>query len=140
MKRQTFSKPYPIGCWLLAILLAGVCGCGHRATVTGKVTYQGRPVRHGTVILLGGDKMARAGVVQPDGSYLVEGVPPGSVKIGVISGDPSKGRSPMRDGKRVRPGRIEGWFPLPSKFEAPETSGLSCTVDSGHVNHDIELK
>ena len=138
MKRHTAGKLCRIGCWLLAILLVG--GCGHTATIAGKVTYRGRAVCHGTVVILSDDKTARSGVVKSDGSYAVEGVPLGSARIGVISSDPSKGRSVVRDGKRVRPGRIEGWFPLPPKFAAPETSGLTCAIDSGRVSHDIQLK
>ena len=39
---------------------------------------------------------------------------------------------------RVRPDKIKDWFPLPQKYESPESSGLSCTVVAGHLNHDIE--
>jgi hypothetical protein len=34
----------------------------------------------------------------------------------------------------------ENWFPLPLKYEDPETSGLSCTLSSGRASHDIDLK
>ena len=33
------------------VLLAALTGCGGTATVSGKVTYQGRPVLSGSVIL-----------------------------------------------------------------------------------------
>ena len=125
---------------LIPILLAGVCGCGNTAKVTGKVTYQGRPVCHGSVTFLSTDKTARSGIIEADGSYAVEGVPSGSVKIGVISRAPSKGHSLVRGGKRVRPKKIEGWFPLPPKFESPESSGLNCTVGSGRVGYNLDLK
>ena len=81
-----------------------------------------------------------SGVIEPDGSYAIEGVPQGTVKIGVISRDPWMGRSVVRDGKRVRPNKIEGWFPLAPQFEAPATSGLNCAIDSRHVSYDIDLK
>ena len=86
--------------WLfIAIFLAGAGGCGNTATVAGKVTYQGRPVIHGSVIFLSADKTARSAAIQPDGSYTVKSVPAGKVAIGVISRDPSKGRSVLRGGK-----------------------------------------
>ena len=101
--------------WLFPILLAGVCGCGNTAKITGKVTYQGRPVVHGSVTFLSADKTARSGVIEADGSYAVEGVPSGTVQIGVTSRDPSRGHTVVRDGRRVHPDKIEGWFPLPAE-------------------------
>ncbi len=120
--------------WILAGLALCACGCGG-ATVSGKVTYQGRPVTSGSVIILGADRQARSGVIEADGSYAVEGVTPGEVKIGVVSHDPAKGR---HQGKKPPPPRGT-WFPLPPRYEDPETSGLGCTVGGGQVRHDIEL-
>jgi hypothetical protein len=134
---------------LLPVLLAGVCGCDSRATVTGKVSYQGRPVTYGSVTFLSADKTARSGVIEPDGSYTVEGVPPGTAKIAVISRDPSKGRSIVRAHKPGQPEQgtassqptvVNAWFPLPPRFEDAKASGLDCTVDSRHVSHDIDVK
>jgi len=146
MKQKTYRKTPWIGWWLLPLLLAG---CGHSAKLTGKVTYQARPVCHGMVILVSADKTARSGVIESDGSYAVEGVPWGDTKIAVISRDPAKGRSATRaqkPGQTDKKGAssqgpaVEGWFPLPSQYEMPRTSGLRCTVDSGDVKYDIDLK
>ena len=129
--------------------LVGAGGCGNRATVCGRVTYQGRPVTYGAVIFVAGDRTARSAVIAPDGSYKIEGLASGALKIGVISHDPSKGRSakrrhkpaPPQDGSAGSPGSPgTAWFPLPARFETPATSGLDCTVGSGAVDHDIELK
>ena len=57
-----------IGGLFAAVLLAAVAGCGNSTTVTGKVTYGGRTVTHGSVILVGADKAAHAAVIGPDGS------------------------------------------------------------------------
>ena len=87
--------------------------------------------------------------IEPDGSYAIEGVPAGEVKIGIISRDPSRGRSTARRRKTVHQGEkgadkgeiaTQGWFPLPAPLEDPETSGQSCTVGSGDVSHDIDLQ
>jgi hypothetical protein len=130
---------------LAALATAGGCG-GPTTTVTGKVTYRGRPVTYGSVTFLSANKMARFGVIQPDGSYTVENVPPGTVRIGVISRDPAKSRAARRKRQSSPPGNppaasaATGWFPLPPQFETAETSGLSFTVTSGRVHYDIELK
>jgi len=132
---------------LLPILLAVAGGCNRTATVTGKVTYQGRPVTYGSVIFQSADKTARAGVIAADGSYRVEGVLPGRATIAVISQNPAKGRSVVRVGKPAPTATgaspsepATGWFPLPARFESPASSGLSCEVDPGPSSHDIELK
>jgi hypothetical protein len=132
---------------LVAVLIAGVGGCGKTARVTGKVSYQGRDVVYGSVVFLGADNKAHSGVIGPDGTYTVEGVPPGEAKISVLSRDPSKGRSAARRQKPAQPSEkpsaspeaVKGWFPLPSNYESPDNSGLSYTVSSGHVRHDVEL-
>ncbi len=148
--RQPVSKQKRwIAALLLSILLAAAGGCGKRATVTGKVTYQGRPVTYGSVIFLSADNTARSGAIAADGSYTVEGVPLGAVKIAVISRDPSKGRSVVRGRKPARsdnhartasPKPAAGWFPLPSRFENATSSGLGCDVASGQLHYDIEMK
>ena len=130
---------------LIAIATAGGCGNG-ATTVTGKVTYRGRPVTYGSIVFLSADKTARSAVIQPDGSYTVENVPPGPVRIGVISRDPAKGRAARRKRQSSPPGSppavpaATGWFPLPAEFETAETSRLGCTVTGGRFHHDIELK
>jgi hypothetical protein len=122
--------PWP-GLLFAAGLLAAACGCAGSATVSGKVTYRGRPVVAGSVVFLSADRTARSGVIEPDGSYTVRGVRPGAVKIGVISRDPAK--------KARGAARPAGWFPLPRQFENPESSGVGTTVGSGRVQHDIDL-
>ena len=107
MWRQAFQRITRT--WLLPVLLAGVCGCDRGATVTGKVRDQGRPVTYGSVTFLSADKTAHFGVIEPDGSYAVEGVPRGTAKIAVISHDPSKGRSTVRRarGRVARAGKSD---------------------------------
>ena len=132
--------------WLAITLIASVVGCGSAATVSGKVTYQGRPVVYGSVILLGADNIARSGSIGPDGSFVVVGVSPGEVKIGVISRDPSKSRGIQRQERKAGSGKKEAepaetraWFPLPRALEDPAGSGIVVTVGSGRVKQDIEL-
>jgi hypothetical protein len=146
---------------LLAVAsLAGASGCGGTATVTGTVSYQGQPVTHGSVTFRSADGAARSAPILADGSYTVEGVHTGEVKVGIISRDPDKGRStskkngksstPIKMGqKSVPPGKkgdeqkkspVPGWFPLPHNYENPETSGLGCTVGAGRSEYKIVLK
>ena len=126
----------------LPILLAGIAGCGNTATVTGKVTYQGRAVTYGSVIFLCDKNVARFAVIQPDGSYTVEAVTAGKAKIGVISRDPAKARSARPDKKPAgsQTATVAGWFAIPRNFENPDDSGIVCTVAAGRMTYDIGLK
>jgi hypothetical protein len=145
VRLHAFKKTQAIA-WLALLVLFG---CARTGTVTGKVTYQGRPVRHGTVIGLNIAKSAQSGVIEPDGTYTIPAVPYGEFKIAVVSRDPSKGRSTTRGEKPDRKEKkssaaeaapIEGWVPLPSSYEMPGSSGLRCNVDSRSVRYDLELK
>jgi hypothetical protein len=119
---------------ILLVLVAG--GCRRFATVTGKVRYGDRAVTYGSVILLSADGTACAGVIEADGSYTINDVSPGSVRIVVISRDPSKGRVTARARKTTE---AAAWFPLPAKYEKAETSGLGATIPAGSFAHDILL-
>ena len=92
---------------LAAILLAGACGCGRTATVTGTVAFRGKPVIYGSVTFQSADRTMQSAPILSDGSYTVEGVHPGEVRIGVISRDPSKGR-PDLQGEKSAPAGQEG--------------------------------
>jgi hypothetical protein len=132
---DVMSLPYAPIAWIFFVAMLSLTGCSRNATVTGKVTYKDRTVRHGSVVFLGADNIARSGVIESDGSYRVEEVFPGNVRIGVISRDPAKGRVQL-DKKNA----VEDWFPLPRDLENPATSRLGCTVGPGRTGYDIELK
>jgi hypothetical protein len=137
-----------------AIVLAAASGCGGTATLSGKVSYKGQPVLSGSVIVLLADGTARESVIQPDGTYTVEGVSRGRVRLGVFSPDPARARSILNKEQNqaqhaadkhpkvvhghTKPG-TGGWFPLPPHLGDPEKSGLECDVAGSRVRHDIEM-
>src|SRR5437762_1561676 len=84
--------------WLtLFVLTAALTGCGgSTATVSGKVTYQGRTVTSGSVIVVNEDGTAESNVIQPDGTYSVPGVKRGRVKVGVLSPEPARAHSILK--------------------------------------------
>lgn len=133
---------------LVVALLIGISGCGGKsgATVAGKVTYKGKPLRCGSVILRiterdtfgsGGSKQRYIGAIEPDGTYTILDVPQGKMKVGVISRDPSKASEPKK-GETAPP--VEGWFPIPNKYETPGGTDLSCDVTGAQVTYDIDLE
>jgi|SRR5579885_2486163 len=131
--------------WGLMAVLLLACGCARTATVSGKVTYKGRTVTYGSVIMVSADKTARSTFIEADGSYTVQDVHPGQVQIAVISPDPSKARALVQRGDSGLRGKpavqaaAKRWFGIPRQFQDPQTSGLTCTIAGGRVQHDIDL-
>ena len=72
---------------LMSLLAAVGCG-GGTADVSGKVTFKGKPVTYGTVMILGSGGLPKSGVLRPDGTFTVTGVPLGPVKVAVSSPRP----------------------------------------------------
>jgi hypothetical protein len=132
------------------LIIGAMAGCGDAgvATVTGKVTFQSKPIVFGTVSIIGPDGMTQSGPIQPDGSFSVAGVRVGEGKVAVTSLKPPDGT----DGKAKRGGRdagghdderamkpeaaapadvLKNWFPIPSKYGDHKQSGLTVPVGDG---------
>jgi hypothetical protein len=132
------------GFFLLALASLG-CGSPHtkdKASVTGKVTLAGQPLPSGSITFLGADNWKQVAAIGPDGSYRMEYVPFGEMKIGIHSGP---GLWPgMRAERRKGGGHVR----IPARYQNPQTSGLTYTVtadgeqDSKPVrcSFNIELK
>jgi hypothetical protein len=73
---------------LLAALATAGCGKG-RGQVSGTVSYLGRPLPDGTVLLLASDGQAYDAPIGPDGRFTITGVPPGEAKVAVTSFAPA---------------------------------------------------
>jgi hypothetical protein len=145
--------------WLGGTLL--VAGCSAKGTVSGKVQYRSQPLPGGSVIFVPDQGAPLSTLIQEDGRYMIQNVPPGNVKIavetdsassfadvipkmqrvpkGALMGPPREafpkgaadGPSPQTKGKRV---------PIPQQYGDPDKSGLTYTVKSGKQEHNIELK
>ena len=117
-------------------------GCGPgRGDLSGKVSYKGTPVKFGSVLVEGSDGVSKQGAINPDGTYLVEAIVAGSVKVAVLSPEPTEKK--MRKLKEETAPKVDktGWMLLPPMYEKFETSGISTQVKAGTKHtYDIELK
>jgi hypothetical protein len=132
----------PYSLLVAAILaLAGCRGGDRPASVSGKVTYLGRPVTSGVVVLVGADgKTSTPGAVGPDGTYRIAQAPAGTVRVAFDNPPP----------QRVAPGNPEAgdaaqalarYVPTPLEYRDAARSGLTLELKRGtNPDRDIELR
>lgn len=128
---------------LMALALGA--GCGGSGDVSGKVTYKGKAVASGAVLVFASDQLPYYAEIQKDGSFAVAGVPRGEALIGVNSPDPKVLYAPVATklGKKLPPASPpdpRNWFPLPAKAGDPTTSGLTATIVAGPNVLNLDLK
>jgi hypothetical protein len=131
----------------------GASGCGGSGTVSGTVSYAGKPLKGGNVIFVGSEgKRSISGSIQEDGSYTLAKVPPGPVTVCVETESLNPGAKALArhytppPGMQAPAGLDEGnastaklYVKIPEKYSKPDQSGLSYTVKSGSQKYDIDL-
>ena len=132
----------------LVVAAAGGCG-GGTGDLRGKVTFNGKPVTSGTVQVFLPDGSTRTSAIAPDGSYAVNDVPTGAVRIGVSSPNPKQryddliafAKTEEQKKKAVPPdsATVKSWVGLPDAAAQPESSGLSATIKPGDNHQDLAL-
>jgi hypothetical protein len=132
--------------------LANLAGCGRStASVTGKVTYQGAPLKGGNVTFHhAGTKQSKLAVIYEDGSYTIDKMPTGDVTIAVETESlRKKAQLPRYSAPGDAPGGFKSPDPavaaqryvaIPATYADPGTSGLTCKLKGGKQEHDIPLK
>jgi hypothetical protein len=122
--------------WMLAVafgfgllgLAAGYSG-EPTGTIVGKVTYRGQSLPGGFVDFSSGTGKVVTGRIEPDGTFVVAGVPvgPASITVRDLSGG--------MGGVAGEASRLK----LPLPYRSAEGSGLRHTVSSGRQEHPIDL-
>jgi hypothetical protein len=118
-----------------SFFLCAALGCGRTGTVTGTVTFDGRPLARGWITFYPEDKkgVARAGAVV-DGVYQVEDLLPGKKKVHVTDAfEPVKVCKGGRDQVRAVPRKDA----LPAVLAGND---LIVEVGRGKQRLDVELK
>jgi hypothetical protein len=143
------GRPILVGCFLLFSLGAVGCG-GAKGDLSGTVSYQGKPLAIGSVLLIGTDTKLRTAWIEADGSYQFADVPVGEAKLAVYSPDPAK---KAKQGKRRKSrakdepatpelpaGDRTKWFAIPAEYSDIDHSGLRVTIHPGPNTYPIEMK
>lgn len=146
------------GLVLLAALLGAGCGGASKGNVSGTVTYQGKPLPHGSVNFLSDQNEVLVSAAINEGKYTAFKVPAGPAKL-TVSTPPqpkSKARPLSKKGpnwrKKPAPSgaepieekappqkRTASTILIPAKYTDPNQSGLTYTVQPGDQVHNIEL-
>jgi hypothetical protein len=131
----------------LALALVGLVplACGpsgpEMATISGKVTYNGKPVPKGTITFIPTTPGGRnaVGVIAADGSYALQTEKPGD---GALLGDYnvtiSAHDEAVLDYIPAKP--VEPKLLAPAKYENPKTTDLKATVKRGASPVNFDLK
>jgi hypothetical protein len=119
----------------LLLLLAAGCGGTDdaRPTVSGRVTYNGRPLADKTLILAleGADGVSQSLRVEPDGTFTGEVPKPGTYKVVIAES--------MAVMEGVEKARKDG-PKVAAKYRAAATSDVTVAIDRGSNEKVIELR
>jgi hypothetical protein len=142
--------------WVVLAFVASVAlaGCGpSTGNVSGKVLYKGAPLKGGNVSFTTADsKIPQTSPIAEDGSYSIEKIPLGPVKISVetkslaqtakaFKNEPPPGMTQPGGKNQSDPAEAaRRYVAIPDKYSDSITSELTYTVTSGNQSHDIELK
>jgi hypothetical protein len=142
--RSAGTRRPALALWF-ALLALFPLACGQSgpemASVSGKVTYNGKPVPKGAITFQAVDPSGRnaTGAIEPDGSYTLQTEQP---RDGALLGEYRVAISARDDEvlmytppKPIPPKRL-----VPAKYENPGTSELTATVKSGRNDIPFDLK
>jgi len=134
-----------------AIVCLIVPACGESGpkftmgTVSGKVTYEGKPLTSGTVsfVSTNNNRPNANGTISPDGTFTLhtqnigDGAAVGDYDVMISSVDPKEYNTKL-PGTAPREKKIKST--VPKKYDDPKTSGLKETVKSGTNTINFDLK
>jgi hypothetical protein len=127
---------------LLSMLVLVALGCGKApplTTVSGQVTFQGKPVARGEVCFASDTGFAINAAIGSDGMYEVRrshlggGIPPGTYKV-MVAAPPAEFSE-----SDVVTVPVPECPDIPAKYRQFSTSGLTITLDQPGCRYDIPL-
>ena len=145
------SVPRPTSIFTVLLLAAGILGCGgasKTSSVSGRVTYKGKAVPNANISFtpVEGATRAATGLTDSDGRFTLgtfstsDGALPGNYRISIIARGPDRPPKPGETGSGM-PGEMMPGDPIiPTKYFAPDTSGLTHEVKPGSNQVELNLK
>jgi len=143
---------------LVVILIGCSKNSGAPARISGKITYNGQPIKAGDLKFHAADGGAYGGLISNDGTYAATDLPEGEMivtveteaynpqaKGGAKPGKDEEKRMKMAGSREPPPGMggspktENAYIKIPSKYSNPKTSPISIKLTSGRQVKDIEL-
>jgi hypothetical protein len=138
------------------LLLAGglmLVGCGRssQATLTGKVTYKGQPLKGGSIALISETGGVERATIAEDGSYKITKVPAGSAKVTVDTKALRPAATKAKQGvyakappeakpQSLKGGDADRYVAIPDRYADPDKSGIRVQVKNGKNEQNIDLQ
>ena len=126
------------------LVLFTLTGCGPgKGDVTGKVTYQDKPIIFGSVQFIDRSGQPQVAKIGEDGSYSLQDLIAGDNRVLVHSPNPKEVVRRNKMGEPVEAPAVDPkrWFPIPEKYGDPQKSDLTFPIQSGKMNTiNIDLK
>jgi len=141
--RTERSLPGWAACWLALTLLAG--GCAQREVlgkVSGKVTFEGKPVAKAMVLFQNKERAVyMMAPIDEKGQFEVSmaagyGLPPGDYQVSISPPPLDAPPGPIME----RPDYEDKFPNISARYRNPETSGITITVVKGENPLVIELR
>jgi hypothetical protein len=136
--------------FLVAAALLAAAGCAGRGAgnVSGRVTFKGKPLASGSVVMAADEGPPVTAAINADGTYVCHNVLAGPVKVGVLSPNDAL---EAKERQAQKPGIPEvaadtpkfdaaKWFPIPGKYANYMNSPLKFDVKKGENTFDIDLE
>jgi hypothetical protein len=114
------------------------------ATLTGKVTYQGKPVSVGAIYFHGPAGEVAMGNLTDTGTFVATDIPVGEVRVSLRVQDPGVYSQQLQGaggrGAKTRPKDEDKVTSVPAKYSDPATSGLAYTITPGLTALDVTIE
>jgi hypothetical protein len=125
------TKSYQLA--ILPFVISALIGCGSseqviegRASASGVVTFDGKPLPAGTIAFQAIDQPASTAVKIRDGAYFTDRVPTGKNTVYI-------------DTSSIQLGNPAKYVPIPAKYNDSSTSGLTVDIQPGE-NENVDFK
>ncbi len=126
---------------VLGLVALGVAGCGNEleSTVSGRVTFDGKPVPQAIIVFHPTQGPVAYGLSDDDGNYNIQTASHAGLLKGAYTVSVSAEAKPAQEGTAADPFGTPAVSLLPAKYTDHKQSGLKCTINAGDNEFDIDL-